>query len=149
MQRKEMVITMLSRKNTAEKIDSIIGTDAVVEGNLTTGSITRIDGSVQGNIKSKGTLIVGSGGSVKGNIEALQVMIAGEVTGDLFVQEKIEVSSSGKVIGNIHTKSLVVDENAVFQGQCIMNVGKDGQRTGQQQPEEKQDSETSQPLDIS
>lgn len=26
------------------------------------------------------------------------------------------------MIGNIRTKSLVVDENAVFQGQCTMNA---------------------------
>ena len=30
--------------------------------------------------------------------------------------------STGRVIGDIRTKSLVVDENAVFQGQCTMNT---------------------------
>ncbi len=31
------------------------------------------------------------------------------------------MASTGRIIGNIRTKSLIVDENAVFQGQCTMN----------------------------
>ena len=49
-------------------------------------------------------------------------MIGGVLEGDLVSNGKTEVISTGKVIGNMHTKSLIVDENAVFQGQCIMNA---------------------------
>lgn len=118
---------MLTRKNAKElsgKIDSIIGADAVVTGNLTTEATTRIDGEVQGDIRSKGTLVIGAKGRVTGNIYAAYIMVAGEIKGDLSASEKIEVSSSGKIVGNIQTKSLIVDENAMFQGQCIMNIEK-------------------------
>lgn len=118
---------MLKKRNANEgfgKIDSIIGANAVVRGNLETEAATRIDGVVQGDITSKGTLVVGAGGKITGNIYAAYIMVAGEVKGDLCASEKIEVSSTGKVIGNIQTKSLVVDENAMFQGQCVMNLDK-------------------------
>lgn len=136
---------MLVRKNTKElsgKIDSIIGADAVVTGNLKTGATTRIDGVVQGDIESKGTLIVGVGGKITGNITAAYIMVAGEVKGDLFAGEKIEVSSSGKITGNIQTKSLIVDENAMFQGKCIMNVDKKEESQTIEHDKQKTVSET-------
>ena len=49
-------------------------------------------------------------------------MVGGLLEGDLASTGKTEVISTGKVIGNIRTKSLIVDENAVFQGQCVMNT---------------------------
>lgn len=102
------------------KIDSIIGAEAVFEGNLTTSATTRVDGVVKGDIRSEGTLIVGPGGKVVGNIKAANIMVGGTVEGDLTADNKIEAASTGVIIGNIETKCLFIDENAVFQGQCNM-----------------------------
>ena len=48
-------------------------------------------------------------------------MVAGIVEGDLTSAGRTEVASTGSIRGNIQTKSLIVDENAIFQGQCNMN----------------------------
>lgn len=106
----------------SEEINSIIGTDAVIEGSFTTKDTTRIDGTIKGNVDTKGTLIIGPKGKIEGNVQAANVLVAGEVRGDMNVAEKIEASSSGKIIGDIQAKSLVIDENAMFQGRCTMNV---------------------------
>lgn len=115
---------MLNRRNTNEmhhaKIDSIIGAEAVFEGDLRTSATTRIDGVIKGDIKSGGTLIIGVGGKVIGNIYATNIMVSGTVEGNLFAQEKIEAASTGVILGNIETKCLFIDEDAVFQGQCNM-----------------------------
>ena len=105
---------MLGRKTTEQvnaKIGSIIGADMVVEGNIKATEAIRVEGNVNGDVSSEGTLVISSTGKVVGNIKGNNIMIAGT----------IEVASTGKIIGNIRTKSLIVDENAVFQGQCTMN----------------------------
>ena len=104
----------------ASKVNSVIGKGTEFEGTIRTKETVRIEGTVKGEIYSEGTLIVGNGGLVDGKIDAVNILIGGEVRGDLFASNKIEANPSGRIFGNIHTKSLIVDENAVFQGTCEM-----------------------------
>ena len=115
---------MLGRKTTEQvnaKIGIIIGADMVVEGNIKATEAIRVEGNVNGDVSSEGTLVISSTGKVVGNIKGNNIMIAGTIEGDLLSGGRTEVASTGKIIGNIRTKSLIVDENAVFQGQCTMN----------------------------
>lgn len=103
------------------KISSIIGADMVVEGNIKAKDTIRVEGNVTGNVETEGSLILSATGKVKGNLKGNNIVIGGVLEGDLVCGGKTEVISTGKVLGNMHTRSLIVDENAVFQGQCVMN----------------------------
>ena len=109
-------------EQTNTKISSIIGADMVVEGNIKAKDTIRVEGGVTGNVETEVALIISATGRVKGNVKGSSIVIGGVLEGDLVSNGKTEVISTGKVIGNMHTKSLIVDENAVFQGQCIMNA---------------------------
>lgn len=116
---------MLGKKTADQvnaKISSIIGKDVVVEGNITAEDAIRIEGTLKGNVSSAGTMVISSTGKVIGNIKGSNIMVAGTIEGDMDSDGRIEVASTGKITGNIRTKSLIIDENAVFQGQCIMNM---------------------------
>ena len=120
---------MLGRNKTSGnfahlKMDTVIGPDTVFEGNLVTRETTRVDGVVKGEIKSEGTVILGTGGKMVGNIQANVVLVAGEIQGDITASVRVEASSTGRIFGNIITKALVIDENAVLQGKCTMNEEK-------------------------
>lgn len=117
---------MLGRKTTEQvnaKISSIIGVDMVIEGNVTAKEAIRVEGTLKGDVSSEGTLVISSTGKVVGNVKGSNIMVAGTIEGDLYSGGRTEVAATGKIIGNISTKSLIVDENAVFQGQCTMNAG--------------------------
>lgn len=103
------------------KISSIIGADMVVEGNIRAKDTIRVEGNVTGNVETEESLILSATGKVKGNVKGNNIVVGGVLEGDLVCGGKTEVISTGKVLGNMHTKSLIVDENAVFQGQCVMN----------------------------
>lgn len=120
---------MLAKKNlTLEqsnmKVNTIIGAGAVFDGSLTVKDTIRIDGEVEGDVKTDATLIVGSSGKIKGNVEAESVFTGGCIYGNLKVQNKVEASSTAKIYGDITTKVIVIDENAVFQGKCDMGQQK-------------------------
>jgi cytoskeletal protein CcmA (bactofilin family) len=103
------------------KINTVIGLGTVVDGNLTTKETTRIDGTVNGDIKSDGNIIVGDNGSVQGSITAHSVFVSGKVNGNVTVKDKIDITATGSIYGDIFTKLLSIDEKAVFMGQCKMN----------------------------
>ena len=115
-----------SRKETTvdpvlEQVGTIIGPGAVIDGPLTTKDSTRIDGTVKGNVTISGALIVGQEGKIFGTVSSMNAYVAGEITGNVIApQGKVEISDTGKVIGDVACKSIIIDENAVFQGQCDM-----------------------------
>lgn len=107
--------------NQAMVVNTVIGAGTEFVGDLKTKDTARIDGVIQGNIQSEGTVIIGTGGQVNGNIQAVEISVAGMIKGDLVAQNRIEILSSAHIEGNITTKSLCIDEHAVFQGVCNMN----------------------------
>jgi len=108
-----------------EKISTLIGAGAVFNGDITVQDAMRVDGTVNGNCTCKGNFILGTAGVVEGNISAQDVMVSGQVTGDILSAGKLEILSTGKVKGDITARRLVIDEDAHFDGRCIMTS--DGQ----------------------
>lgn len=103
-----------------EKISTLIGAGAVFNGDFIVQDTMRVDGTINGNCTSKGTLILGEEGKIVGNINAQNIIISGEVKGDIVSTGKLEVLSTGKVTGDIRARKLVVDEDAYFDGRCSM-----------------------------
>jgi len=109
----------MSKKETS--INSILGKDSEFIGEFITKGSARVDGSVNGNVKVSGLLIVGVSGYINGNVEAHDALIGGEVLGNITTEGKTELSSTARVLGDINNKTIVIDENAIFQGKCNMN----------------------------
>jgi len=104
-----------------EQVGTIIGPGAILDGPLTTKDSTRIDGTVNGNVTISGALIVGQEGKITGTVSAMNAYVAGEITGNISApQGKVEISDTGKVIGDVTCKGIIIDENAVFHGNCEM-----------------------------
>ena len=112
---------MAKKTNQAIIVNTIIGAGTEFVGDLITKDTARIDGVIRGNIQSEGMVIIGTNGRVEGNINAVEVSISGMIKGDMVAQNRIEILSSAHIEGNITTKSLCIDEHAVFQGVCNMN----------------------------
>jgi cytoskeletal protein CcmA (bactofilin family) len=44
----------------------------------------------------------------------------GKVVGNLYIEDRVELHVSAVVIGDLHAKELVINEGAVFHGNCSM-----------------------------
>jgi cytoskeletal protein CcmA (bactofilin family) len=75
-----------------------------------------IDGEVEGNIDSTGSLTVGEHASIRGQIKSKSVKVRGTVEGDIFASERCELQAGCTLHGDIEAPRLVVDENATFCG---------------------------------
>ncbi|MBV8855496.1 MAG: polymer-forming cytoskeletal protein [Acidobacteria bacterium] len=104
-------------------VSGFVGGGTVVSGDAEFKGMLRIDGRFTGRVRSeKGSLIVSAGGVVEANIEVASAKINGTVNGDINATGRVELGRSARVHGNIQTPALVIEEGAVFEGNCRMQT---------------------------
>ncbi len=111
------------KKNNGETdglMNTIIGKDTVINGTLDVQGSLRIDGTVKGKIICSDCVTVGATGLVEAEIEAATAIIAGRMNGNVHTNEKIELQAKCEMEGDLKTKSLVIEQGAVFCGACNM-----------------------------
>jgi cytoskeletal protein CcmA (bactofilin family) len=113
------------KKRNTDPLSGFLGSQTEFTGKLSFSGVVHLDGNFEGEILSRGTLVVGSESSVRAEIHAIVLKIAGEVHGDLTATEKIELYPPAKVYGNIRTPVLVVEEGVLFEGTCRMSSVKE------------------------
>lgn len=99
---------------------TLIAAGTTVKGDIISDHDLRIDGSIQGNVKTASKIVVGSTGSVEGNVEGAQADISGRVQGHIAVSELLQLRGNCQVEGNISAEKLQVDATALFNGECRM-----------------------------
>jgi len=110
---------MLRNKDDS-KINSILGPEVEVNGDVKVVGSILIYGIVNGNIIASGTVRTAKGSSVNGNIDSRDAIISGEIKGDLTVENKATLEHDCILNGNLTTSIVVVDEGATFKGLCNM-----------------------------
>jgi cytoskeletal protein CcmA (bactofilin family) len=75
-----------------------------------------IDGEVEGEINSTGTLTIGEHARIRGEIKAKSVQVRGAVEGNIFATEHCQLQAGCTLRGDIVAPRLVVNENATFLG---------------------------------
>ena len=121
---------------------TIVGAGARLEGNVVSAGSLRIDGQVKGQINADGDVTLSPQSQVEADIRAQNVSVAGKFKGSIVVKGRAEINRGGRVDGNVTSKTLVVEEGAIFQGQSIMDQ-QTAQASGGAQPQ--QDKKDGQP----
>ena len=107
-------------KNYDQEI-SILSHGLKFEGKLSSEGNVRIDGDFTGDIIINGNLTLGEKSVVNGNIQATNITISGKVDGIVEAGEKMILESSSRMVGDLSAKILVVNEGSIFDGKSKMN----------------------------
>lgn len=99
---------------------SILSSSATVTGKISIDEDLRIDGTVEGDIQSKGKVVIGPEGFVKGNIKSGSVELTGKMSGDITVSDIVILRTSCYYEGQIITRNIEVEAGARFCGNCKM-----------------------------
>lgn len=116
---------MFSKRHTKpqERIDSLIGAAAKIEGNLTFSGGLRVDGEITGNVTAvpgePSTLVLSEHGRIKGEISVTHLVVNGVVTGSVSATEYMELQSKSKIIGDVHYKTLEIQIGAIVEGTLL------------------------------
>ncbi|MGZ3699378.1 MAG: bactofilin family protein, partial [Bdellovibrionota bacterium] len=102
---------------------NILGEGTRIEGKVLFDHISRVHGTLKGEIRAKegSTLILSDSSVVEGNIDADTLMVDGYVQGDITARTRVVISRTGRVVGNIKTPLLTVEFGAYFEGRCLMD----------------------------
>lgn len=106
-----------------DRIDSLVGAAAKIEGNLTFSGGLRVDGEITGNVTAvpgePSTLVLSEHGRIKGEISVTHLVVNGVVTGSVSATEYMELQSKSKIIGDVHYKTLEIQIGAIVEGMLI------------------------------
>jgi cytoskeletal protein CcmA (bactofilin family) len=100
-------------------IESTIGPNTHVKGNVQGDGGLRVEGIIEGTIELTGNLIISESGKIRAEIKANNVSIAGVVLGNISAN-RVEILDTGRVWGDLTVKSLLINEGAYLHGQTIM-----------------------------
>lgn len=101
---------------------NVLANDVEIKGSIKFSHDLIIDGKIEGEVHSDGSLTVGENAFIKGEIKTRTVVIFGKVEGNITVQERCELKSNATLIGDITAGTLSIEEGATFMGQS--QVGK-------------------------
>jgi excisionase family DNA binding protein len=110
---------MLKRNKEQEKI---LDVDAGMQGTFVFKDPVKlkINGSFEGKLDTKGSLIVGDKASIRADINGEEIIISGKVIGNITAKKSLKVLFAAHIIGDIITPVLSVEEGAVIHGKCQM-----------------------------
>ncbi len=88
------------------------------KGTLTFEGTVRIDGSVAGEIRSSGTIILGEHAAIEGDVSAGTIIIGGQITGNVMATGKVHLLPTAVLRGDVMAPLVQMDEGVSFHGNC-------------------------------
>ena len=101
---------------------TLLGRGVDFKGIVSFDGTVRVDGRVEGEIRTTGTLIVGEHAVIKGIVSAGVLMNSGKINGTITANEKIQILKPGILVGDIRTPIIAIEEGSHFHGMCDMGA---------------------------
>ena len=139
---------MFTEKQKSGKEDLSKELNKIAQGTSYNGDITsegsfRIEGKVEGSIKTSGKVVIGKTGEVEGEITCENADIEGAFKGDISVNATLALRATANVNGKANIDKLSVEPGAVFNATCTMkgavkDLGSDSKRSKGEKTKEGQ-----------
>ncbi|MGC6480548.1 MAG: bactofilin family protein [Flavobacteriaceae bacterium] len=91
-----------------------------IKGEIQSDADIRIDGVLEGSVKTKGKVVIGKDGRVEGQVECANADIEGSLKGNLLVVDTLALKSTSNIEGELIIGKLVVDAGAIFNATVSM-----------------------------
>ncbi len=109
------------RKNA--NIDTLVGSNTKVSGDVEFSGGFHVDGYIKGNIQaepdSQSVLSISEHGTVEGSVSVPQVILNGTVKGDVSARDRVELGTTARVIGNVYYNLIEMAIGAEINGKLI------------------------------
>ena len=96
-----------------------------IKGDIISEADFRIDGKLDGNVKTSGKVVIGKDGYIHGKVECVNADIEGSFNGELLVSELLSLKDTAVIEGTVSVAKLAVEPGATFNASCTMK-GKPG-----------------------
>ena len=104
-------------------VDTLVGSNSMVNGDLTFEGGCHVDGVVKGSVnadlESHSALSVSEDGTVEGGVTVPYVVLHGIVRGDVCVSQRVELGPTARVIGNVYYNLIEMAIGAEINGKLV------------------------------
>ena len=121
-------------------IHSYVGSNTTIKGNLECRENFLVEGAVEGNLNSHGTIVLGKAAVVRGEVRAREVAVSGIVIGTIRCTDRLAIFESAKIIGTIQTPVLKMEPGAQINGRIVMSRSSEEVELTAQIPEDSSSS---------
>jgi len=116
-----------------DKIDTLIGPNTEVKGDVTFSGGLRVDGKLTGNVSAqdssnKSLLTVSEQGEVSGNVKVPHVVINGLINGNVTSSGKVLLQSKAKIVGDVYYSSIEMELGATVNGSMVCETARESSR---------------------
>jgi cytoskeletal protein CcmA (bactofilin family) len=101
-------------------INTILGPNTRIFGDIESSGFTRVDGSLRGYLNAQGRVVIGERARMRSNISGTAVTIGGVVIGNVLASERLTILSSGLVVGDVITRRIQADMGCLVHGRIIV-----------------------------
>jgi cytoskeletal protein CcmA (bactofilin family) len=104
----------------AEDVIAFVGKGVEFKGTITYNGTVRIDGILDGEIHTDGTLLIGEEAVLTAKVSAGTIISKGKITGDISAKEKVRLLSPAILNGSVKAPTLSMEEGVLFNGNIEM-----------------------------
>jgi len=107
-------------KHESSSIQNVITKGTKIVGSFSSEGDIRIDGIVEGDVKTPGKVVVGKTGEIYGTLESNNAYFEGKLKGHLKLTGTLTLKESAHIEGDVVTEKLAVEPGATFNVSCVM-----------------------------
>lgn len=106
-----------------QEFSTVLGPDVIIKGEMSFEKAVRLQGRLEGNVKTPGKLHVDREAKLAADVRAGSIAVEGEVRGNLTATDRIELKATADYEGDLQASKLIVEEGAVFKGHVSVGPG--------------------------
>jgi cytoskeletal protein CcmA (bactofilin family) len=112
-----------SRRDSRTVVDTLIGAQVVIRGDLVFSGGLYVEGCVLGKVLAEdgvsASLTLAEQGRIEGEVRVPVVVINGQLDGDVHASERVELAANARVQGNVHYQIVEMSAGAKLTGRLI------------------------------
>lgn len=111
------------KKRKISKVDSLVGQNTQILGNVNFDDGLHVDGAIKGNVyatdQQSSVLTLSDRGTIEGEVRVPYVVLNGVVLGDVYANQHIELAPSARVEGNVYYGLIEMAVGAEVNGKLV------------------------------
>jgi cytoskeletal protein CcmA (bactofilin family) len=111
---------IFTNEGTDTQVMASIARGMEFKGCLRYSGTVRIDGKMEGEIITDGTVLIGRGAVIFAQVQARKVLCLGQITGDIVASEKVRFLAPAVLTGSVTAPIVAMEEGVLFSGTLDM-----------------------------
>jgi len=115
-----------NKKVNSTRIETLVGKNTCVTGDLTFTGGLHVEGRIEGNVQAgdeSSVLILSEDGLIQGDVHVPNTILNGQIEGDVYSSDHVELAPRARITGNVYYNLIEMSMGATLNGNLIHQQG--------------------------